>query len=195
MSSNPFWGTSSGGGLWPSPVNIDLRDEMHAILFGGVDIPPQGHNMVLRELTDQFCSCWNGVETGSIQPKCAYCQGEGYLWRERQIVAYLTYGVAPVYKPAFQASGDYPQTSWGFDDNERAIGFCEYTTFPNYERYTIKTEKKFDKLYDLKVGPSGSLIFPNIRTAKWKVLDVLPYRGDNGRIEYFMLSLAKETVS
>lgn len=182
-------------GFWPDPQNIDLRKELDIILRGGADMVAQGRTVILRELSDTTCSCWNKLEGGSAKPDCIYCQGEGYLWRERKLIAFLAEGVAPIYKPGFLATGAYPQAEWGFTDPDRATAYCDYRTFPNYERYTLRQQQRFDKIYDLKVKEDGSLFYPIVRTSKWKVVDVFPYRGDYSRVEFFELSLSKEITS
>jgi hypothetical protein len=95
--------------------------------------------------------------------------------------------VAPVYKPGVLATGQYPMAGMGYTDTQRATGYIEVfredgsEIYPNYDRYTIQTAKNYDKLYELKVDPNGEPVFgPNgyIRSAKWKVLSLVPWHGD-----------------
>jgi hypothetical protein len=97
-------------------------------------------------------------------------------------------GLAPVYKPGVQATGQYPGSDWGYSDPDRATAFCEYTVFPDYERYTLQTHSAFDKLYELKVDSDGQTVRPILRSSKWKVMNVSPIHGDNGWVEYFETS-------
>jgi hypothetical protein len=179
--------------FYPSKTNIDLREEMDAILYGRMDMIPQGRKVILRELTDTFCECWDGLEGGPIQD-CKYCQGEGYKFRERMVTMAIYRGVAPVYKPGYLGKGVYPQNEWGYDDPNRATCYCDYRTFKNYERYTLTEHKYFDKLYEVKLKEDGSVYYPITRSLKWKILNVVPIHGDYGRIEYFELALSKENI-
>jgi hypothetical protein len=95
--------------------------------------------------------------------------------------------VAPVYKPGVLATGQFPQAGMGYTDTQRATGYIEVfrddgsQTYPNYERYTIQTAKNYDKLYELKVDGEGEPVYGAhgyIRSAKWKVLSLVPWHGD-----------------
>lgn len=173
--------------------NIDLRQELHDVLFGRVDLVSQGRPFILRKLTDTVCVCWDGV-SGGPKGECPYCQGEGYQFYEYLVTMFMVTGAAPVYKPGFLGNGKYPQDLAGYTDPSKATAFCEYTIFPDYERYRITTHQSHDKLYELKVAPSGKLHHPQVRTGKWKIFNVTPIHGDYGRVEFFELSLEKEVV-
>jgi len=181
--------------------NIDLRQELSDLLRGRVDLIPQGREVLLRRLTDQHCPvCWDKVTGGTTRQACKYCGGEGYLWTETRELVFLTRGVAPVYKPGALATGQYPQAGYGYSDPNRATCYIEAVrpdgteTFPTYERYTLQDHPAFDKLYELKVDVSGQTAQPLVRTAKWRVLTLVPYHGDYGRIELFELALDKENA-
>lgn len=180
--------------LWPDMLNIDLREELHALLFGRVDLIAQGRPFVLRQMTDTQCICFDPATGGCKTPNCRYCKGEAYYWTERELVLWMASGVAPVYKPGFLANGQYPQTQMGYTDPNRATAYCEWNVFPNYERYTLPSNQAFDKLYALKVDPEGQKVIPEVRINKWKILNVTPLFGDHGRVEFFELSLEKEIV-
>jgi hypothetical protein len=81
------------------------------------------------------------------------------MWSERIIKICFFSGVAPVYKPGNLATGQYPQNDAGYLASDRATVFCEYSVFPNYERYTNDEQARYDMLYELKVaataGPSA----------------------------------------
>lgn len=82
----------------------------------------------------------------------------------------------------------------GWVDSNRAIAYCEYDVFPDYERYSNSEHPSTDKLYELKVTDTGELCIPEIRTRKWKIRSVTPHHGDWGRIEYFELGLEAEVL-
>lgn len=178
-----------------SAQNIDLRSELHSLIYGSTDVIAQGRNVVLRELTNTTClACWDKTAGGSKNPHCKYCDGEGYMWSERVIKLYQVRGVAPVYKPGNLATGQYPQMDAGYLASDRGTAFCEYSVFPNYERYTNDEQSRYDMLYELKVDANGRTVSPLVRTAKWKVLTVVPWHGDQGRVEFFELGLQKADV-
>jgi hypothetical protein len=179
--------------FYGNPTNIDLREELEAVLRGRVDVVGQGRNFILRKLTDDRCVCFDAT-SGGARRDCSYCQGEGYLWRETMEFMYLAQGVAPVYKPGFLANGQYPQNDYGYTDPYRATGYCGHYVFPDYERYTFERNSSPDKLYDLKVDDEGNLFYPITKVAKWKILNLTPLHGDFGRIEFFELSLERETI-
>lgn len=170
--------------------DINLREEMHAILFGRIDVVAQGRPVVLRKLTNTVCACWDGVTGGPIG-SCPYCQGEGYQFHETIETMYIAMGVAPVYKPGYLASGQYPQAQYGYDDPNRATGYCSHTVYPDYSRYSNGDVKAFDNIYDLLVKDEGGIKYPITRIAKYRVLNLTPLHGDFGRVEFFELSLAK----
>ena len=181
--------------FFPDPQNIDMREEFAAILYGREDVTQQGRLVIHRRILDETClACWDPNTDGSRRPSCSYCQGEGRMFRERKETMVLFPGVAPVYKPGILGTGQYPQSDYGYTDPNRATAYCEYSVFPDYERYTLQQHKSYDKLYELKVNPNGSAILPLIRTAKWKILGVTPIHGDFGRVEYFELGLEKSNA-
>jgi hypothetical protein len=179
--------------FFPIRSGIDLRAELHAILFGRSDIVPQGRQVVIRRMTDTHCVCWDGV-TGGPKLPCPYCQGEGYLFTEDIQTVFIISGIAPLYKGGFLGTGEFPFTATGFDDPNKATAYCEYNVFPNYERYNNRSDKYYDKVYELKVNPDGSTLYPLTRAGKWKLLNVTPVHGDFGRVEYFILGLDKEFI-
>lgn len=180
--------------LYGDMTNLDLREELHAILFGRVDIIAQGRPFILRQMTDTTCVCFDSTTGGSTTPNCRYCGGEAYYWTEKVFIMWMAQGVAPIYKPGFLANGQYPQAEMGYTDPNRGTCYCEYNVFPNYERYTWPTNPAPDKLYALKVNPDGSQVIPLVRVNKWKILNVVPLHGDFGRIEAYEITLEKEII-
>jgi hypothetical protein len=179
---------------------IDVREEIHKVLFGALDFPAQGEYVILREFTEQTCpACWDKDQGGSKNVNCTYCDGEGYQFRERIVTMALFAGVAPVYKPSIIGTGQYPISDYGYTDPNRYTGYVEYTVFPNYERYTIPQTQTPDKMYQLKVDERSRLVIGHdgqpVRTAKWKMLAVTPVRGDKGQVSFFEIGLIKENIS
>jgi len=188
------------GTIDPYQSVTDMRVQMHNVLFGSADVPSQGRPFILRELTDTTCTaCWD-TDGGSHRSECPYCDGEGYEFRERMITMALFYGVAPVYKPAVLGTGQYPLAGWGYSDPDRSTVYCEWSIWPNYERYTLPVNSAPDKLFEVKVDSNGQAVWDlvahqPIRTAKWKILSVTPISGDGGRVEYFEIGCEKEVIA
>jgi hypothetical protein len=179
----------------------NIRAEIHKVIFGSVDIPGQGQPIILREFNDIVCpGCWSEDQGGSRDTQCTYCGGEGYEFTERILTMAIFAGVAPVYKPAILGTGQYPLSQYGSNDPNRYTGFTEWSTWPNYDRFTLPQNKTPDKLYQIKVDGVGRPVYDPtsgqpIRAAKWKILSVTPIRGDNAEVSYFELGLIKESVS
>lgn len=187
-----YYGADSG---------IDLRQELSDLLRGRADLVPQGREVILRRMTDDRCPvCWDATSGGTTRQNCKYCQGEGRLWRETRELVFMVRGVAPVYKPGTLGTGKYPQADYGYADPNRATCYLEAVspdgrvTFPNYERYTLQEHDSYDMLFELKVTDDGETAHPVVRTAKWKVLTLVPYHGDYGRVELIELGLEKANV-
>ena len=96
-------------------------------------------------------------------------------------------GTAPLYKPGVFGSGQYPMTQWGEADPSKATGYTSWFYFPNYERYTFRQQKHYDKILDLKVDGNGDVVYPQVVTAKFKVMNVVPRHGDGGKVEHVEL--------
>lgn len=176
-------------------TQIDLREELHAIIFGRVDLTPQGKQVILRRMMDQVCvACWDEHAGASTRANCPYCGGEGHMWSETFETVYIAHGVAPVYKPGILGTGIYPQDSYGYTDPNKATMYAEYSVYPDYEKYTVQVNKSYDKMYELKVDMNGNTVHPIVKAAKWKLLSVTPIFGDYGRVEYFELGTEKENV-
>ena len=178
---------------YPVPHVFDLREELAALLNGDDTNPGIGQSVLIRRLLDKHCVCWDGLR-GSPDPNCRYCQGEGWLFVETLNTMYVARNFGSVLNPATVISRQQGLADYGITDENRALGFCQYDVFPNYERYLRPDHPAFDKVYELKVDDAGELIQPVIRTAKWKMRSVTPHRGDNGRIELVEVGLEKENA-
>jgi hypothetical protein len=171
---------------------IDLREELNGLIFGRVDLTPQGKQVLLRRMLDQVCEvCWDPKSGGSTRPHCPYCDGEGHLWSETMETMFIAHGVAPIYKPGILGTGQYPQSSYGYTDPQKATLYAEYSVYPNYERYTLQQNQSYDILYELKVDACGNTVYPLTKSAKWKLLTVTPIFGDYGRVEYLEIGAEK----
>jgi hypothetical protein len=180
--------------LYPQVPNIDGRDQFERLLRGDVGVIAIGRDAILRRMTDQNCACWDGV-TGGPVAFCSYCLGEGFTFTEEMIQVFVADGTAPLYKPGVLGSGQYPWVNWGIADPSKSTGFTSWFYFPNYERYTFREQKHFDKLLLLKVDGEGATMYPQVTTAKFKVMNVIPRHGDSGKVEHIELALEKENTT
>ncbi len=179
--------------FYPTVSNIDGREQFELLLHGDIGTPPIGRKAILRRMTDTPCACWDGVTGGPVY-YCAYCLGEGWQFTEEEIVLFMADGTAPMYKPGVFGSGQFPLTNWGLSDPSKTTGYTSWFYFENYERYTYRTQKTFDKLLDLKVDGDGNVVYPQVITAKFKIMNVVPRHGDFGKVEFIELFLEKENV-
>jgi hypothetical protein len=183
----------SAEALYPEAHVLDLREEMDHILFGSFDMPGVGRPLLIRFIQDTHCACWDSA-TGSPNPHCGFCQGEGYQFTEQPTVGYIARNFGGVQNPSTVISQQSALDTYGYTDAQRALVFLRYDTFPNYERYMRPDHPAYDKLYELKVDDSGTAVFPVVRAAKWRIKSVTPHHGDGGRIEYFEIGAEKENL-
>jgi hypothetical protein len=179
--------------FYPEMMAFDLREEFEWMLLGNFEEPGVGRPILYRKLTDIFCLCWDGL-TGSPDPNCVYCQGEGFQFTEVQEIAYLAKNFGSVLGGATQIGQQSQLPEFGYSDSNKAIAYMRWDSIPDYERYMIPSKKAPDKLYELKVQDDGSLLRPIIRLDKWYVRNVTPHHGAGGRVEYFELGIEKITT-
>lgn len=179
--------------LFPTVSNIDGRSEFEKFIYGDIGLVGIGRPVVLRRLSDVVCACWDGLTGGPVN-YCSYCQGEGYQFTEETDKMYVADGTSPLYKPGAFGGGQYPLDRWGQSDPSKATAYSSWSLFPDYERYTYKQQKRYDKLLLLKVDGEGHEVFPSVITAKYKVVNVVPRHGDGGKVEYIELALEKEDL-
>lgn len=179
--------------LYPVLANIDGREEFEKTLYGDVGSPGIGRPFILRRLSDVHCACWDALTGGPIA-YCSYCNGEGYQYTEEEDVMFYVDGIAPMYKPGVFGGGQYPLDAWGQTDASKATGYCSWSLFPDYERYTYKTQKRYDKVLMLKVDGDGNEVYPQVITGQFKIMNCIPRHGEFGKVEYVELNLEKEDL-
>jgi len=179
--------------FFPVLSNIDGRTEFERLLYGDVGVVRIGRPVILRRLSDRHCACWDPVTGGSVN-YCSYCLGEGYEFTEERDLMFVTDGTTPMYKPGVFGGGQYPLDRWGQSDASKATGFCSWSLFPNYERYTYKLQKRYDKILLLKVDGEGEEVFPQVITEQFKILNVTPRHGEMGKVEFIELNMEKEDL-
>jgi hypothetical protein len=170
-----------GTQFYQDAETFSLRDELHALLFGDMQNPGIGRPVLLRRVSDQRCVCFDGV-TGSPHPGCRYCAGEGYLYTEVLHTVYLSKNQGSVLGATTGLSQQNAVAQWGMSDDTRALAYCEFNVFPDYERYLIPTTQTTDKLFELKVDDAGSLITrPWAAAGTWGALSDLTLGELEGR--------------
>lgn len=172
---------------------FDLREEFAALLLGSFDEPGIGRPVIYRKLSDTNCSCWDGL-TGSPDPNCKYCQGEGYLFTEVEHLVYIARNFGSVLGGATQVGQQSQLAEFGYTDSNRAIAYTFWDAIPDYERYSIPSRRAPDKIYELKVDSGGQIVLPLIRLDKWAIRSLTAHNGDYGRVEYFELGLERISV-
>lgn len=183
----------TGNSLYPANQVFNLQEEFDRILVGDELNPGIAQDVLIRRLKDQTCVCWNG-KTGSNNPYCRYCNGEGYLWVESPAQCYFVRNFGGVLNPSNVISQSSTVGSYGIQDVNRALAYFRPQTFPNYERYLTPTHPAFDAIYELKVDGQGRTLRPFLKTAKWRLLSFALHRGDNGAPIYVEAGVQKEWI-
>lgn len=179
---------------YPEQMGFDLREDLHRLLHGDYNGVGIGRPVILRQVTDTPCVCFN-TKTDPGNPHCHYCQGEGYQFREKLVErAYIARSFGSVLGGSTQISQQSAVASYGITDPHKAVAYVEWNVYQDYGRYVEAENKVPDKLYELEVDSSGGRVHPLHRVAKWKVKSVVPHHGDNGRVELIELGLEKENV-
>lgn len=176
--------------FYPEMRSFDLREQFEWLLMGNFEEPGIGRPIIYRKFTDTNCECWDGL-TGSPDPNCKYCGGEGWLFTEVQDIAYIAKNFGSVLGGATQVQQQSQLSQFGYMDANKAIAYMRWFSIPDYERYLAPTRKIPDKLYELKPSECGALELPIIRLDKWNIRSITPHHGDHGRVEYHELGLEK----
>lgn len=169
-----------------SRTEIDLRAEFNKILDGsGYEISKAKKGLLRRmrrdsndELTQ--CECSHAI-TGEPDKDifCPLCYGEGYRWDE----SWLYY-----FKNVI--TGDARQSllrEWS-PMGEQTVEIAFF-----YLKSHIEIDNR-DKIVELQMTSEGILERPYTRLAIYRLGLVLPYRSDNGRIEYIQAAGVRENV-
>lgn len=181
------------GNYYPDNQVFDLRLEMSAILGGDENNPGIGQKVLIRRMSNKSCTCWDGF-TGSPDENCAYCDGEGFLWFETLNTVYIARNFGNVLNSSTVIQQQDQIGAAGVMDQNRAVAYCQYSIFLDFQRYLDDQNKIYDKLYELDVDAAGRLITPAVRMGKWKILSFTAHRGDYGRVEWLELGLSRESL-
>ena len=163
--------------------SIDLRAELHNILFGNRSFIPQGHKIVLRHM-ERMCPCVleeRGQKHRDADPKCSLCHGEGFLYSDHVYTAWRSLIDAE--------SGALPAT---FQEHVAGLTRLNSTNF--WMEWTT-TIAEIDMIFEINLTDAGIPPYPLKPTdyiEKYKIDQLISYRGDNGRIEYKRAVCTKE---
>jgi hypothetical protein len=194
-TTNPTGTAISNTSLYPGGAtqgNIDLRAELHKILFGDIHHPPQGHKILVRHMTSQ-CPCMIGGTGSSTwdsdigekhkepDTKCSVCHGEGFVYSDVPYTAYRSM----IGSKSGSILASYEETPPGIVAIMGFNYFFEYST----------PIADVDKIVELKLDLSGGLPVNNglaNQIEKFKIIQLINYRADNGRVEFIRAICERE---
>ena len=160
----------------------DLRQEMINTLKGAYPEVAKGRPVLLRKMRRTSggilikCVCVDKV-TGEPDKDdyCPISMGERYFWDESEIVTYkeeLDNPDQPASKPS---------------------GLLNIPVSVFYMRYDVGITPD-DKIVELALDADGKPLSPRRRAAVYSINQLIPYRSDRGRLEFFKALCSKEFV-
>lgn len=175
-------------GLWSDALDISVRDEVTSILEGTSTEFSRGRwfifRRLLRDTGDKPIDCAKckkrGYHTPIVNEVCDVCFGVGYLWEEQWVLGYKWSGMA-------RASGRAD-----FKKHVDA-GFYEYNNNVIYVKYDV-LPRIGDKIIEVAVTEEGEVIIPYVRRVSWDISAIDEHFLDNGRIEYWRLTINRESM-
>lgn len=180
IGATKAWSVSGSGG-----IGIDLRVEMSKILYGDGKEKAQGHTIMLRKM-DQVCPCIQeerGQKYRKPDPKCSICHGEGY-----------TYSDVPVTAWRSEIGGNSNAVLSNLE--EATPGTVAINGFNYYFDYRLFGNiKSIDKIIEVSLGVDGSVPQNTGEVnykEKFKIVQLIIYRADNGRVEFVKAACEKE---
>jgi len=177
-TSSP-WTTSSNKG------EVDLRAEIHEILFGSTKEVAKGRLFILRRPRRDsngkiiVCPCVSGFSQEPDQDTpCEFCWGEGFIWDEQWVTMYK--------QIVFPRGGAFRRS----EPLEAGISYSMTAYF--YCEFNIEPTRK-DKIIEIDTNMDG-LIREYKRLAKFRIISPEPFCSDNGRVEYWRLGTVVDIV-
>lgn len=171
-SVDKSWSINGTSGV---SVGTSLRDEMIKILYGDGSQKAQGHIVLIRHM-DQVCPCMQ-EEQGQLHrkadPNCSICHGEGYSYVDRPHTAWRS------------VVGSNSGSQVG-SLTEGDPGVATINGFNFFFDYTTQVEER-DKIIELALSAEGippSVLGEANYKEKFKIVQRIIYRADNGRIEF-----------
>jgi hypothetical protein len=164
-------------------LDSGFRAEMMKILYGDGRSKPKSHQILIRHMT-AVCPCVleeQGQKYRKADPKCSVCHGEGFTYAESPYAAWRSI----VSSNSGSQVGSLTETTPGISTITGFNYFFDYNC-PILER---------DKIIEVSLGLDGSL--PNDlgevnHLEKFKVIQRIIYRADNGRAEFIRCICERE---
>lgn len=175
-------------GLWTSSLDISIRDEVTKTLEGTNTEFGRGRWFLLRRLlrdsNDRPIDCAKckkkAYHTPIVNAVCDACFGVGYIWEEQWVIGYKWSGMS-------RASGraDFKKhVEAGFYEYNNNVIYLKYDTHPRIG----------DKIIEVSVTEDGQVITPFIREMSWDITAIDEHFLDQGRIEYWRLTINRESL-
>lgn len=170
--SNKLWGSS----VAQTRGEIDLRAEMHEILFGSTAKPQRGHWVVYRsiDLTQTTSGVYDEVYRTGVG-------GQAHPYTDTLVMTRRD--------PIFAPEQNEAQTPMGLLEGARDGYYFEYNFEPRIEDQIFEIEWS-----DHTVQPRLGQI-PTPYKHKYNIKEVFPFRSDGGRVEYWIAFVNKDRIS
>lgn len=159
-------------GLTHQGEGIDLRIEMHNLLYGNVTVSPKGHWVVLRRFNYNIKSQFYNEATKEGVGGPAYSYTDELLRARRNTL------------------------SKSFGPDELKIGGTLVDKFIYYFEYTVKPIVSYE-IFELDWD--NHLLKPTLGSVnyieRYKIEKVLPYRLENGNIQYYSVMAQQDEIT
>lgn len=160
--------------LYPTTVSgkeLDLRVELHRLLYGAADEEAKGRVGLLRRIRLDAngepirCACRSSLtDEPDKDYYCRFCLGVGYFWDELKIVYYRN-------DDSFRKREGKNQE---YEGDDFFVGHQQVIT-PR------------DFIVVVKLDEDGQPVVPVVRESVFRILSADPFRADNGRIEFYRI--------
>jgi len=158
-----------------SSKELDLRVELHRLLYGAIDEIAKGKVGLLRRMRRDSdgnlvrCPCRSqATDEPDRDFYCRYCQGSGSFWDEYKVIY-------------FKDDNAFKRTESETQEFERVIFYFEWNVDITADDYII--EVALDK--------AGLPVIPVTRLKRYDILSANIFRSDGGRAEFWRVR-AKE---
>jgi len=180
----PSYSTVEASTTSPITVNtseVNLRVDFNALVLGESGETPIGQPFILRRmrLDDNenkiACVCVNSVTNEPERDyPCSYCYGAGYLWDEELVTGYKVVAASPA---GTNAASNLPKATSGHLYVPATKFFLPYDVNP----------KRHDRIIEIELDEEGDAVTPYNRVAVYETQLIRAMRGDNGKIEFWVI--------
>ena len=155
---------------------LDLRVELHRLLYGAADEVAKGKVGLLRRMRKdsngelERCPCRTRLtEEPSRDFFCRYCHGHGYFWDEYKIVYY--------------------RNDDSFSKREGNIQEFESDHF--FFEYNVDIDPT-DFIVEVSLDKEGRPLQPVVREKVFNIMSADTFRADTGRVEFWQIRAKEE---